>query len=129
MEENNMAKYVDGYVLVIPDNKVADYTKMAEEGRDFWMKHGALSYFECRGDDLAPKGMGDGTQLEFTKLANAGPGENVWFSFVVFESKKHRDEVNKKVMDEMSEKYKDMKDFVMPFKSFSVGGFEVAVEG
>jgi hypothetical protein len=29
----------------------------------------------------------------------------------VFKSKEHRDEVNKKVMEEMSEKYKDAKGF------------------
>ncbi len=95
-----MAKYVDGFVLVVPDSKVAEYTKMAEEGRNSWMKHGALSYFECKGDDL-------------TKI------------------KKHRDEVNKKVMVEMNEKFKDLKHFSMPFdmQRFAYGGFEVAVEG
>ena len=53
------------------------------------------------------------------------------FYFIVFESKKHRDEVNKKVMDEMNEKFKDVKDFSMPFdmQRFTYGGFEVAVEG
>ena len=126
-----MAKYVDGFVLVVPDNKVAEYTKMAEEGRNSWMKHGALSYFECKGDDLTTRDSGGGKPLEFTQLANSKPGENVWFSFIVFESKKHRDEVNKKVMDEMNEKYKDAKDFSMPFdmQRFTYGGFEVAVEG
>jgi len=34
MEDIVMAKYVDGFVLVIPDNKVAEYTKMAKEGRN-----------------------------------------------------------------------------------------------
>jgi uncharacterized protein YbaA (DUF1428 family) len=126
-----MAKYVDGFVLVIPDSKTAEYTKMAEEGRNSWMKHGALAYFECKGDDLITQDFGGVKPLEFTKLANSGPGENVWFSFIVFESKEHRDEVNKKVMDEMNEKYKDQKDFSMPFdmQRFSYGGFEVVVEG
>jgi len=130
-EESDMAKYVDGFVLVIPDNKVAEYTKMAEEGRNSWMKHGALSYFECKGDDLTTRDSGGGKPLEFTLLANSRPGENVWFSFIVFKSKKHRDEVNKKVMEEMSEKYKDAKDFSMPFdmQRLAYGGFEVAVEG
>jgi uncharacterized protein YbaA (DUF1428 family) len=126
-----MAKYVDGFVLVIPNDKLADYTKMAEEGRDMWMKHGALSYFECKGEDLVTKDFGGGKMLEFTQMAKANPGENVWFSFIVFESKEHRDEVNKKVMDEMSENYKDAKDFIMPFEIQRVayGGFEVVVEG
>jgi uncharacterized protein YbaA (DUF1428 family) len=126
-----MAKYVDGFVLVIPDSKVAEYTKMAKEGRNSWMKHGALSYFECKGDDLTTRDSGGGKPLEFTQLANCRPGENVWFSFIVFKSKKHRDEVNKKVMEEMNEKYKDVTDFSMPFdmQRFAYGGFEVAVEG
>ena len=126
-----MAKYVDGFVLVVPKNKTKEYKKMAEEGRNIWMKCGALSYFECIGDDLAPKSMGGEKQLGFKKLANVKPSETVWFSFVVYKSKKHRDEVNKKVMNEMSEKYKDVKDFIMPFdmKKMAQGGFSVEVEG
>ena len=126
-----MAKYVDGFVFVVPENREDEYIKMAEEGRNSWMKHGALSYFECRGDDLVTRDSGGGKPVEFTKLANSGAGENVWFSFIVFESKSHRDEVNKKVMEEMSETYKDLKDFSMPFdmQRFSHGGFEVVVEG
>jgi uncharacterized protein YbaA (DUF1428 family) len=49
-----MAKYVDGFVLVVPQDKVEEYKKMAEEGRDVWMKHGALEYYESCGDDLVP---------------------------------------------------------------------------
>lgn len=126
-----MAKYVDGFVLVVPKNKVAQYKKMAAEGKVVWMKHGALSYFECMGEDLKTKSMGGQKPLEFTKLAKAKPNEIVWFSFVIFKSKKHRDEVNKKVMDEMNEKYKDIKDFSMPFdpKRMAYGGFSVEVEG
>jgi uncharacterized protein YbaA (DUF1428 family) len=33
-----MAKYVDGFVLVVPKDKVEEYTKMANEGRDVWMR-------------------------------------------------------------------------------------------
>lgn len=126
-----MAKYVDGFVLVVPKDKVQEYTKMATEGRDMWMKHGALEYYECKGDDLLPKEMGGMKQLAFTELAKTKADETVWFSFIVYKSKQHRDEVNKKVMDEMSEKYKDAKDFSMPFdmKRMAYGGFSVEVEG
>lgn len=126
-----MAKYVDGFVLVVPKDKVEEYRKMATEGRDAWMKHGALEYYECKGDDLEPKGEGGMKSLGFTQLTKAGPDETVWFSFVVYESKEHRDEVNKKVMEEMNEKYKDTKDFSMPFdmNRMSQGGFSVEVEG
>lgn len=126
-----MAKYVDGFVLVVPGDKVAEYRKMAEDGRDAWMRHGALAYYECVGDDLATKDMGGGKPIEFTDLIKANSGETVWLSFIVFESKEHRDEVNRKVIAEMDEKYKDMKDFQMPvdMKRFAYGGFEVVVEG
>jgi uncharacterized protein YbaA (DUF1428 family) len=126
-----MSKYVDGFVLVVPKNKVQEYTKMATEGRDAWMKHGALEYYECKGDDLLPKEMGDMKQLAFTEMAKTNADETVWFSFIVFKSKQHRDEVNKKVMDEMSENYKEATDFSMPFdmKRMAYGGFSVEVEG
>ena len=39
-----MSKYVDGFVLVVPKGKAEEYRKMADAGRDLWMKHGALEY-------------------------------------------------------------------------------------
>lgn len=126
-----MAKYIDGFVLVVPKDKVQEYTKMATEGRDMWMKHGALEYYECKGDDLEPKEMDGMKPLAFTELAKTSADESVWFSFVVYTSKQHRDEVNRKVMDEMNKKYKNAKDFSMPFdmKRMAYGGFSVEVEG
>lgn len=125
-----MGKYVDGFVLVVPKDKVAEYKKMAKEGAEIWMKNGALQYFECLGEDLKTKDMGGMKALEFTQMAKAKPGDTVWFSFIVFKSKKHRDEVNKKVMDAMTEAMKDQKDFQMPFdmKKMAYGGFEAVVE-
>ncbi len=126
-----MAKYVDGFVFVVHKDKVAEYTKMASEGRDVWMKHGALEYYECKGDDLKAQETGPMKTITFPELAKAGGDETVWFSFIVFNSKEHRDEVNKKVMAEMDEKYKDAKDFVMPMdmQRMAYGGFSVEVEG
>ena len=128
-----MAKYIDGFVLTIPKDKVKQYQKMAKEGRDMWMKHGALQYFECMGDDLKPQEMGDTKTLSFPKMAKAKPDETVWFSFIIFKSKKHRNEVNTKVMDEMNKKYQDsdMKDMSMPFdmKNMAYGGFTAKIEG
>ena len=121
---------MDGFVLVVPKNKVSEYKKMAEEGGKMWKKFGALEYFECIGDDLNPKSMDGMKPLTFTKLANAKSDETVWFSFVVYNSKKHRDQVNAKVMKAM-EKVKDKyKDQLMPFdmKRMAYGGFEAVVE-
>lgn len=126
-----MAKYVDGFVLVIPANKAEEYKKMAEGGRDAWMNHGALAYFECRGDDLAPQEMGDERSRTFPELAGAGADEEVWFSFIIFESKTHRDEVNAKVMKEMGEQASEYEDVFVPFDAtrMAYGGFRVEVEG
>jgi uncharacterized protein YbaA (DUF1428 family) len=126
-----MAKYVDGFVLVVPKGKETEYQKMAEMGRDSWIKHGALQYFECRGDDLKQQEMGDEKSRAYSDMTGATSDENVWFSFIVFSSKEHRDEVNQKVMGEMSEIFKDQADFEIPtdMKKMAYGGFEVAVEG
>jgi uncharacterized protein YbaA (DUF1428 family) len=126
-----MGKYVDGFVLVVPRGKEAEYQKMAEEGRDSWMKHGALQYFECRGDDLKQQEMGEQKSRAFADMASAGSDDNVWFSFIVFESRAHRDEVNAKVMAEMDEEYAEQTSFEMPndMQKMAYGGFEVAVEG
>lgn len=126
-----MAKYVDGFVLVVPKNKIEEYKKMAKGGREAWMKHGALEYYECKGVNLVPQEMGGEKARAFTEMAGANSNETVWFSFIVFKSKKHRDEVNAKVMAEMDEQMKDLKDFQMPFdmKRMAYGGFQVEVEG
>ena len=126
-----MANYVDGFVLVVPNDKATEYRKMAELGRDSWMKHGALAYYECSGDDLVPQEMGGEKARAFPELAGAGPNETVWFSFIIFESKAKRDEVNAKVMQEMSEVMKEYENQPMPIdsKRMAYGGFKVEVEG
>ena len=115
------SKYVDGFVLVVPKKKIAVYKKMAESGKKMWLKSGALDYKECIIDDANPKFV----TLTFPKLTKLKKGETVWFSYITFKSRKHRDQVNKKVMIEMS-KYKDMS---MPFdpKRMAYGGFKVIV--
>jgi uncharacterized protein YbaA (DUF1428 family) len=126
-----MAKYVDGFVIVVPKDKAQMYIDMASGGRDSWMKHGALNYFECRGNDLIQHEMGDMKSRAFTEMAGAGPNDDVWFSFITFESRAHRDEVNKKVMDEMNEQMKGHENDPMPFSmtQMAYGGFQVEVEG
>lgn len=126
-----MAKYVDGFVLVVPRDKAEEYKKMAEGGRDSWMKHGALAYYECRGDDLVTQEMGGEKAREFPEMAGARGDETVWFSFIIFESREHRDEVNAKVMQEMGEAADEYKDVPMPYemKQMAYGGFQVEVEG
>ena len=126
-----MAKYVDGFVIVVPNDKTEDYKKMAEEGASVWKRFGALEYFECRGEDLIPKSMGGMSPLAFPAMIKAKPDETVWFSFIVFKSKEHRDEVNAKVNKEMEKAMEKYNDIPIPFdvQRMAYGGFEVMVEG
>lgn len=124
----NKTKYVDGFVLVVPEKNVADYKKMAQDASKIWMRCGALKYVECMGDDMYPPSMGM-QSLTFPKMANVKKNETVWFSFITYKSRAHRDQVNKKVyteMEKLADKYKNMK---MPFdmKKMAYGGFKVMV--
>ncbi len=125
-----MAKYIDGFVLVVPKGKEEEYQKMAEMGRDSWMKHGALQYIEAKGDDLKQQEMGDQKSRSYSEMTGATADENVWFSYIVFNSKEHRDEVNKKVIAEMNETFDGQDDFEMPtdMEKMAYGGFEAVVE-
>jgi len=122
-----MAAYVDGFVLAIPKKNRAAYRKMAREGAALWMKFGALEYRECRADDM----QGYPGMLPFPKMAKAKPDEEVWFSFIVYRSKKDRVRINKLVMAHYDKKYEGKKDIPpMPFdpKRTAMGGFTVEVE-
>jgi uncharacterized protein YbaA (DUF1428 family) len=94
--------YVDGYVLTVAKSKFADYEKMASLGGETWTKHGALAYYECAGDDLAPASPEHesefGKMRNFADMAGASPDDVVVFAFIVFRDKAHRDEVNAAVM-------------------------------
>lgn len=110
-----MARYVDGFVIPIKRSKVKDYKKLAMWGKRLWMKHGALSYYECVIDEFIEHGLG------FKKMCKLKPDETAIFAFIVFKSKAHRNQVNKKVFEEMDKAGHPTK---MPFdmKRFSAAG-------
>ena len=123
-------KYVDGFVFTVPKKNVAAYKKMAREGEAAWKKFGALDYKECMGNDLTMKvEKGMPTPLTFKKLTKATPTETIWFSYIVYKSKAHRDQVNKKVMAYFDKKYAGKEDMAMPFdpRKMAYGGFSVEV--
>jgi uncharacterized protein YbaA (DUF1428 family) len=88
--------YVDGFVIPVPKKNLKVYARMARMGKEMWMKHGAIDYKECVGDDLENKW---GTT--FSRMMKLKPGETVVFSWIVYKSRAHRDRVNAKVMKEM----------------------------
>ena len=49
-----MGKYVDGFVLPVPKDKVEAYRQFSEKAGKVWRELGALEYIECVGDDVPP---------------------------------------------------------------------------
>jgi uncharacterized protein YbaA (DUF1428 family) len=118
-----MGQYVDGFVIPIPKRKSAAYRRIARKAGKVWREHGALDYVECIADDVKP-----GKHTSFPQSVKLKPGEAVWFSYVVYKSRRHRDQVLAKVMkDPRLAKMMDPK--AMPFdgKRMFWGGFKVAV--
>lgn len=116
--------YVDGFLIPVPKKNIAAYAKISRKAGRIWREHGALEYRECLGDDLVIHGA-----PLFPKLLKLKRGETVVFSWIVYKSRKHRDQVNAKVM-------KDprlagmMTPGAMPFdvKRMAYGGFKTIVD-
>lgn len=67
--------------------------------------------------------------LPFPRLSRLKPGETVFFSWIVYKSRAHRDRVNAKVMkDPRIAKRMDMKPMPFDVKRMAYGGFKVLVE-
>ena len=116
--------YVDGFVLPVPKRNFARYRRMARTAGKVWRDHGALQYVECAADDVKP-----GKYTSFPQSVKLKRGETVFFSWIVYKSRKHRDTVMKKVMkDPRIQKMMNPK--AMPFdgKRMFWGGFRAVVE-
>jgi uncharacterized protein YbaA (DUF1428 family) len=119
-------RYVDGFVLVVPKKNIKAYQKIAQKAGKIWKKCGALEYMECAGDDMTNLM----TSVQFPKMAKAKPSETVFFSFIVYKSKAHRNAVNKKVMKDPFMQPSAQGEQSMPFdiKKMAFGGFTALVD-
>jgi uncharacterized protein YbaA (DUF1428 family) len=118
-----MARYVDGFLLPLPRNRVEAYRRIAQKAGKIWREHGALEYRECVGDDLRIKGM-----APFPRAARARPGETVVFAWIVYKSRAHRDRVNAMVMKDPRMANVDPKSMPFDMKRMAMGGFKVLVD-
>lgn len=110
--------YVDGFIVPVPKSKLAEYKEMAKAAGEVWMEHGALSYVECIGDDVPY-----GELTSFPRSVQAKEDETVIFSWITYESRAKRDEINSKVMADprlAGEQWKE----VFDGKRMIYGGFE-----
>lgn len=115
-----MAFYVDGFVLPIPKNKLKEYEKIAKIAAKVWLEHGALEYHECVADDVKP-----GKITSFPQSVKLKKGEVVFFSWIIYKSRAHRDRVLKKVMaDKRLEPMMDPKKMPFDMNRMFWGGFK-----
>jgi uncharacterized protein YbaA (DUF1428 family) len=116
--------YVDGFVLPIPKRNLAAYRRMASLAGKIWREHGALDYKECVADDVKP-----GKSTSFPQSVKLKPGETVFFSWILYKSRRHRDQVNKKVMaDKRLAPMMDPKKMPFDARRMFWGGFKVFVD-
>lgn len=119
-----MSRYVDGFVLPIKRDQLERYKGIAEGAGKIWMDHGALAYVECAGDDFQADEM-----TPFPVMANASPEETVIFSWIVFKSKEHRDQVNAAVMaDPRMEALMPEEPEPFDYRRMAYGGFTTLVD-
>jgi uncharacterized protein YbaA (DUF1428 family) len=116
--------YVDGFLVPVPKNNVAQYKEISTKCGHIWREHGALEYRECVADDVKP-----GKLTSFPQAVDLKDDETVIFAWIIYESRAKRDEVNDKVMQD-PRMTAMMGPDAMPFdgKRMIFGGFEMMVD-
>jgi uncharacterized protein YbaA (DUF1428 family) len=114
--------YVDGFVLAVPKDKIEEYKRIATEAGTVWKEYGALAHVECVADDVPY-----GELTSFPRAVQANEDETVVFSWIAYESREARDEINKKVMADPRIN-KNMADMPFDGKRMIYGGFRTLVE-
>ena len=116
--------YVDGFVVPVPKRKLNAYRRMVQKAGKIWREHGALEYKECIADDVKW-----GKRTSFPRSVKLKGSETVWFSYIVYKSRQHRDRVMAKVMkDKRLAPMMDLKALPFDAKRMIFGGFKVLVD-
>jgi uncharacterized protein YbaA (DUF1428 family) len=114
--------YVDGFVAAVPTANREKYRKHAEAAAVVFKEHGALKLVECWGDDVP-----DGKVTSFPMAVKRKDDETVVFSWVVWPSKKARDDGMKKVMED-PRLQPDVNPMPFDGQRLIYGGFETIVD-
>ena len=116
--------YVDGFITPVPKKKLAEYRRVSTKMGRIMREHGALEFRECVADDVKW-----GKRTSFPRSVKQRAGETVFFSYIVFKSRAHRDQVNARVMkDKRVLPMMDPKTFAFDGKRMIYGGFKVLVD-
>jgi uncharacterized protein YbaA (DUF1428 family) len=117
-------EYVDSFIVPVPKKKMTEYRALARKAGKIWREHGALDFRECVAEDVKV-----GKLTSFPRSVKLKPGEVVVFSWITYKSRKDRDRINTKVMNDP--RLKNMMDpKTMPFdgKRMIYGGFDTLVK-
>ena len=115
--------YVDGFVVPVPKRKLKAYRRLSSRAGKIWREYGAVDYWECVADDVKA-----GTVTSFPRSVKLKSGETVLFSWIVFKSRAHRDQVNAKVIaDPRLAAMMDGKDAPFDASRMIYGGFKSLV--
>ena len=116
--------YVDGFVTPVQKKKLAACLRQARTMGRLMREHGALEYREAMADDVKW-----GKRTSFPRAVKQRAGETVFFSYIVYKSRAHRDRVNARVMkDKRVLPMMDPKTFPFDGKRMIYGGFRVLVD-
>ena len=115
-------RYVDGFVIAVPRERLKEYERSARDVASVLREHGSLQVVETVADDVPY-----GELTSFPRAVQATDDETVIFSWIAYESREARDEVNAKVIADP--RIKDHMNKV-PFdpKRMVFGGFHTIVE-
>jgi uncharacterized protein YbaA (DUF1428 family) len=114
--------YVDGFVIAVPTASRETYRKHAETAAHVFKRHGAQKVVECWGDNVP-----EGKVTSFPMAVKRKDDETVVFSWIVWPSRKARDDGMEKAMADL---HKQFDKNPMPFdgQRMIYGGFETIVE-
>lgn len=116
--------YVDGFIVAVPKKNVDAYKRLARKAGKIWKEYGALDFKECIADDVKK-----GKVTSFPRAVQMKPNEVVFFSYIVYKSRRDRDRINAKVMkDPRLDAMVAGKDMPFDGKRMIYGGFKVAVD-
>lgn len=110
--------YTDVFVVPVQKKNMERYREFARLSEELWREYGAVDYKEFIADDVKP-----GEVTSFPQSLQLKDDEIVGVGMVSFKSRAHRDEVNKKVMDDPRMKDLDMSKAPFDGKRMFFGGF------
>ncbi len=90
-----MMSYVDGFIVAVPKKNIDAYKTFAAKAGAVWKSYGAREYVECVADDVPY-----GEVTSFPRAVQATDEEVVVFSWITYDSREQRDDINAKVMSD-----------------------------